>query len=54
MLVEKKVRATGRHVRVANEFQDWLKKHPKANVDERIRKFNHISDLQWLRDTKNR
>lgn len=46
--VEKRAKARARQQRVAEEFEKWLKKHPKAGRKERIDRLDAISDSALL------
>lgn len=46
--VEKRAKARARQQRVAEEFEQWLQKHPKAGRQERINRLDAISDSAIL------
>jgi hypothetical protein len=51
VLVEKSSKAKKRQREVAQAYQKWLKNNPKANIDERIKQLDFLSDTAFLRQT---
>jgi hypothetical protein len=48
--VEKSTKAKERHQRVAEQFEKWLKRNPKANRRRRVEMLDAISDSALLEE----
>jgi hypothetical protein len=54
VVVEKRVKARARQKQVAEEYRAWLKRHPKASRERRIKALDAISDSAFLSEMMNK